>query len=82
MSGWRLQDTHVPIDASAAAQLRLTRATEQQNETWFEHDDGQLLAIVAIMPADEQLVRTVLERLRDAAHRNRNDETDLKDTPR
>lgn len=46
MSDWHLQDTNEPIDASAAVELLRIRTAEQRYETWFESDDGQLLAIV------------------------------------
>jgi hypothetical protein len=44
--GWRLQDHRHLLTGTDAAGLVRARADERQFETWFEHDDGRLLAVV------------------------------------
>jgi len=44
--GWRLQDHRHLLAGPDAAGLVRTRADAGQLETWFEHDDGRLLAVV------------------------------------
>jgi len=44
--GWRLQDHRHLLTGADAAGLVRARADEGQLETWFEHDDGRLLAVV------------------------------------
>jgi hypothetical protein len=44
--GWHLESSHAPVTGEHAVELINARADEGQFETWFEHDNGRLLAVV------------------------------------